>query len=117
MNDPDYRLLVSKTSKKVRNCILARSNLDLLIAPFFYIDDVTIVALIYHLGIDLMRSCVYNPYEAASPPNELIRLLVQHAKRKRSCLVFGCDANAHHTQRGSAGINTRGESILNFIIF
>ena len=48
---------------------------------------------------------------AAASTDDFTALLVEHAKRKRCCLVLGCDANTHHIQWGSADIN-----ILNIII-
>ena len=70
LSDPNYRLLVPKTSEKERTCILARLNLDLLITHFFYTGNVTTVAYRDDLGIDLMLSSVYMPYEPTSPHDD-----------------------------------------------
>ena len=56
---PDYSLLVPKTSENVRTCILARSNLDLLITPSLCTSDVTTYR--DDLWIDLMLSSVCMP--------------------------------------------------------
>ena len=61
LSDPDYRLLVPKTSEKVKTCIVARSNLDLIITPSFCTVVVTTVAYRDDLGIDLMLSSMYMP--------------------------------------------------------
>ena len=87
--------------------------MDLYITPSFCTGDITTAAYRYDLAIEL-KSSMYISYEAASPPDDLIGLLVEHAKRKRCRLVLGCNANAHHTQWGNSNTNTRGESTLNF---
>ena len=90
--------------------------MDLLITPSFCTSDVTTVAYRDDLGIDLMLSSVYMSYEATSSLDNLIGLQVEYANRKRCRFVLSCNANAHHTQWGSADINTRCASIFNFII-
>ena len=83
--------------------------MDLLITLSFCTGDVTRVAYKVDLGIDPMLQFVYITYEAASPPDDLIGLLLDHAKRKICWLVcWLVDANAHHSQRGSSDINISG---------
>lgn len=66
--------------------------------------------------IELLLSSVYMSYEAATPCDNIIAILVEHAQRKSCRLVLGCSANAHRTQCSSFDINIRDKSILNFII-
>ncbi|XP_037813120.1 uncharacterized protein LOC119604513 [Lucilia sericata] len=50
------------------------------------------------------------------PPNRLVREIVCEADRRHIPLLMGADANAHHTVWGSSDINSRGESLLDFLL-
>ena len=67
------------------------------------------------LEIELLLSSVYMPYEAASLSDDVIAILVEHAKRKRCRLVFGCDTNSNHPQWSCVDKDISGKSISNFI--
>jgi hypothetical protein len=42
--------------------------------------------------------------------------LVMGCRAEGTHLIFGCDANAHHTSCGSTNINSRGESLFNYVV-
>lgn len=54
--------------------------------------------------------------DAYEPPPSTVRTLIEAANRGKKKVVISCDANAHHTIWGSTDINTRGESLFNYII-
>jgi len=54
----------------------------------------------------------YLSFEKENPADALVRGLVEEYEKLRNGLVIGCDANAHHTQRGCPNNNDRGESLF-----
>jgi hypothetical protein len=50
------------------------------------------------------------------PPQEKVKRLVTHVKDRRLELLLGCDAKSHHEVWGRIDINSRRESLLDFIM-
>jgi hypothetical protein len=49
------------------------------------------------------------------PPREL-RDVITYCCGNNLQVIAGCDANAHYIVRGSNGINTRGHSLLEYLV-
>jgi len=66
---------------------------------------------------EIILGSAYLPYDDVEPPppGELERL-VMSCRAEGTRLIFGCDANAHHTSWGSTNINNRGESLFNYFM-
>lgn len=111
-----YDTLAVYSCGKVRACIIAKSELNLILSYDFSTGDLVTALLENGNGSTLLLVSVYLPYEERDPPCEAVRRLVQHAADKRFRLLMGCDANAHHSQWGCPDINGRGESVFDFII-
>ncbi|XP_072398155.1 uncharacterized protein [Diabrotica undecimpunctata] len=46
----------------------------------------------------------------------IVEDVITYSRRENLHLILGCDANAHHLAWGSTNINSRGESLLQFIL-
>ena len=64
---------------------------------------------------EIILASAYLPGEDPVAPTDDVIGLIRHCKANNKKLVLGCDANAHHTAWGSSNVNTRGESLLDFI--
>jgi len=66
---------------------------------------------------EIILGSAYLPYDDVVPPSpEELERLVTGCRAKGTHLIIGCDANSHHTSRGSTNINNRGESLFNYIM-
>jgi hypothetical protein len=45
-----------------------------------------------------------------------VRDISEHCQSRKKKLIVGCDANAHHKLLGSTGINSRGDSLKEFLV-
>lgn len=93
-------------NKPARACVFARKDVNSLLLKQFSNNG---------LGKTLICCSAYLPYDESVPTPELIRL-VNYCKGKNLDLLIGCDANSHHIVWGSSDINTRGRSLLEFIL-
>ena len=57
----------------------------------------------------------YFPGDEEEAPPSLISNFVTRCREQNQHFIIGCDANAHHTVWGSNDINSRGESLLEYI--
>jgi hypothetical protein len=66
---------------------------------------------------EIILGSAYLPYDDAEfpPPGELEKLAMG-CRAEGTHLIFGCDANAHHTSGEITNINKRGESLFNYIM-
>jgi hypothetical protein len=59
---------------------------------------------------EIILVSAYLPYDdAVPPPLEELEKLVMGCRAQGTHLIIGCDANSHHTSRGSTNINNGGE--------
>ncbi|TGZ51586.1 hypothetical protein DBV15_11906 [Temnothorax longispinosus] len=112
----EYTLLHSQTAGKKRTCIVAKRSLTLTLLTQYSTNDLTVATCESQGNTKLLLASSYMPYDEAEPPPEAVQNLVLEARKQGRQLVIGCDANGHHIQWGSKGINERGESIMDFIL-
>jgi hypothetical protein len=66
---------------------------------------------------EIILGSAYLPYDDAEPPTpEELEKLVMVCRAQGTHLIIGCDANSHHTSWGSRNINSRGDSLFNYIM-
>jgi hypothetical protein len=66
---------------------------------------------------EIILGSSYLPYDDVEPPpSGKLEKLMTGCRAEVTHLLVGCDANAHHTSRGSTNINNRGESLFNYIM-
>ena len=96
----------------VKNRINSMANLR-----FCSIDAITmeVSAVVGDCRRTIRFSSVYLPYEEPDPPSAMVRDIVQHSAEKKK-EILQIDANAHHILWGSTDINTRGESLMEYMI-
>ena len=61
-------------------------------------------------------SSVYLPYEEPDPSSAMTRDIVQHNAEEKREIILGTDANAHHSLWGSTDINSRCESLMEYMV-
>jgi splicing factor 45 len=65
----------------------------------------------------LVLASAYLPYDSPNPPpSEDLEQLEPFCGHSNLWIIIGADANIHHIIWGSSETNTRGESLLEFII-
>jgi hypothetical protein len=114
------KVLRANTADKTRTCIITK-GVEATLLPQLSCGDLMAAQLRHTLvdGIrrDVIIGSAYMPYDSEDlPPQEQIKSLVTYAKDKGLELLLGCDANSHHEVWGSTDINSRGESLLDFIM-
>jgi hypothetical protein len=66
---------------------------------------------------ELIVASAYLPYDSDEPPpTKEVRDIIEYCRSRKKQLIMGCDANAHTTLWGSTGSNTRGESLMEFLV-
>lgn len=106
--------------EKVRTCILASKNCDILPLRQFCKGDVTAALLKFKINGNeqtIIVASTYMPYDRnLLPPNQEFTDLVNYSKIRNLPLLTGCDANSHHLVWGSTNCNPQGEALLSFIL-
>lgn len=64
---------------------------------------------------EIAVASAYFPGDVPEVPPPEIASFVQFCKENNKSFIIGCDANAHHTVWGSTDINSRGESLLEYL--
>ncbi|GJQ68110.1 hypothetical protein Trydic_g16792 [Trypoxylus dichotomus] len=65
----------------------------------------------------LLLGTAYLPYDQEDPPpTSEVKTLMSYAGVHKLQLLFGCDANTHHTIWGSRDTNKRGESLFSHLV-
>lgn len=110
----DYVLFYKSGTVRQRTCILANKNLKIFLLDSYSDEDNTVVRWERNkTDKPLVLISSYMPYDSGNqPPSNTLRRVVDSW---REDMLIGCDANAHHTQWGSTDINSRGESLLDYI--
>ncbi|XP_058977883.1 uncharacterized protein LOC131806741 [Musca domestica] len=101
-----YITYATSNGEKVRTCIVAKKNLNLIFLNNFSGGDATAVRLETRTGKTLFLVSLYLPFEHPDPPGQVVEELVSVLGGKGG-LIIGCDANAHHSQWGSSNTNAR----------
>ena len=111
------KILVHEKGCKPRACIVFNKKTNFLPVSELCSED-TVVAYVEVKGQNrpkVLFCSAYLPGEKQDPTEELTKV-VDYARRQKSELIVGCDANAHHTIWGSTGINKRGELLSDFLL-
>lgn len=113
-----YIILQDKNSPRPRACIIVSKDVKASFLPQFSNGD--LVAMLVNLteggfSTNLVVASAYLPYESAQAPGADVEELVKFCSANGHSLLLGCDANAHHSVWGSSNINSRGESLLEFV--
>jgi hypothetical protein len=114
------KLIYSRTTQNPRTCILVKKGSQILPLMKYCSRDLTAVKIKSSSEEgprEITLGSAYLPYDDAEPPptRELERL-VTGCRTEGTHLIISCDANSHHTSRGSTNINNRGESLFNYIM-
>jgi hypothetical protein len=82
--------------------------------------DATTVRITYAYGggnRELVVSSAYLPYDSDEPPpSKEVKDIIDYCYSRKKQLIIRCDANAHHTLRGSTGVDPRGESLMEYLV-
>lgn len=101
-----------------RACIICRKSLNLRLIP--QISSKDIVACLFKFRYSGQEKSVvicsaYLPYDRAVPTPEL-QTVVNYCQSNNLPVLIGCDANSHNLIWGSTNTNSRGVSLLEFIV-
>lgn len=100
-----------------RVCLLIRRDINYFLLSDLCDRDTIAVHVIQPGGAEAVICSAYFPGDAEEqPPPQMVQNIVAHCRRKNVQLVMGCDANAHHVAWGSTNNNSRGESLLNYLL-
>lgn len=114
-----YNLFYDTLCNRPRACIIAKSGLNA-INLVNYLDGDLVAVSINHIvngcRTDFVFVSAYLPYDGVDPLSVKAKAVLNLCGSKKK-LVFGCDANAHHTVWGSSDCNKRGEDLMDYILF
>jgi hypothetical protein len=103
-----------------RSCIYVRNHINALPLLEMCSRDATMVRIRYtHSGgcKELIVASAYLPYDPGEPtPTKEVRDNTDYYCSRKKQLIIGCDANSHHTLWGSTSSNSRGESLMEFLV-
>ena len=108
-----FNILSTKTSGKLRSCIVSNKSINLTLLPHSSNEDIT--AVLWERGNrakPTIMASAYLPTDAEQPTAGFTKLVENH---RGSEMIIGCDANAHHTMWGSKDCNKRGKELLDYI--
>lgn len=114
-----YLTIQSNNSRIPRACIIISNELKASLLPQFITDD--LVAMILNIKeagtiTKIAVASAYLPYDSVQqPPGAVVEELVSFCQSQGLPLLLCCDANSHHTVWGSTDINSRGQSLIEFI--
>ncbi|XP_072757485.1 uncharacterized protein [Anoplolepis gracilipes] len=110
----------TRSNRKIRTCI-ATKGLTAIFMPQLSCENLTVIQTKLKFSttesLDVLISSAYMPYDSVEPPPQVeINNLITYAEERGLGLLLGCDANSHHVGWGSSDINSRGESLHDFIM-
>jgi len=113
------KLYKAETTDEITACIITKGN-DATLLPQFRCGDLVVIQLKIKqgngIGSDMIVGSLYLSHDLRDlPPQEKLKRLVTHVKDGRLELLLGCDAKSHHEVWGRIDINSRGESLMDFI--
>lgn len=111
-----YNTLYKVGTVKPRACIMVKNTLNVFILSDYSDKDTVTVAMETNRRTIWLASCYMAHDHGTQPPNTLVRKFIRAANRTNMPAIICADANAHHTVWGSSDINTRGESLFDFIL-
>jgi hypothetical protein len=111
--------IYSRSTQNPRACILIKKGFQILPLTHHSSRDLTAVKIKTSSGRgprEIILGSAYHPYNDVEliTPEELDRL-VMGCSAEGAHLIFGYDANSHHTSWGSTNINNGGESLLTIL--
>ena len=108
----------TENAEKCRTCIVASPDLKIFKLSQFSNKDHTTVILKNAITNDkFVFSSVYMPYDSpTTPPDELMKNLVEHCQTCNLKLIIGSDTNCHNEIWGSSDNNSRGDDLLEYIV-
>ena len=113
------KLIYDRNTEKPRAAILANSDLDWFPINQFISRDLVAISVTYKAEdrkVDVICASAYFPGDDEEAPPREVEDLIKHCHRENLPYIIGCDANSHHTIWGSSDINSRGESLLEFLL-
>ncbi|XP_073811771.1 uncharacterized protein [Musca autumnalis] len=111
LSDGNYTTFATSSGDKVRTCIVAKKNLNLMYLSNYSGGDITAVIMQDRSQKSTIFASIYMPYESPDPPGQHVESLIE--MMGSTCLIImGCDANAHHFHWGSSDTNARVTSKL-----
>ncbi|KAI5735212.1 hypothetical protein M8J77_015582 [Diaphorina citri] len=122
LNDTGGTLVYHKgSSENPRTCLLINKKHNFLLLQEHTSRDLVAVKLQYISGGSRLETVIGSAYFPGNdthppPPVEVDALIQRVVSRGGAHLILGCDANAHHTVWNSTDTNTRGESLLEYIV-
>jgi hypothetical protein len=114
------KLYKANTTDEIRACIITKGN-DTTLLPQFSCGELVVIQLKIKqangINSDMNVGSLYMPHDSRDlHPQERVKKQVTHVKDRRLELLLGCDANSHYEVWGRTDINSRGESLLDFIM-
>src|SRR5262249_43000658 len=104
-----------------RTCIFVHKRYNAILLQELSNEDLTVLYLerkVKGASEPLVVASAYLPYDHPEGrehcTEELIKL-IEYCKSEELPLLVGCDANAHHVVWGSTNVNSRGESLLEYL--
>jgi hypothetical protein len=108
------------TTDEIKACIISKET-DATVLPQFGCGDLAVIQLKIKkadgIDSDMTVGSLYLPHDSRDlPPQENVKRLATYVKDRGLELLLGCDAKSHHEVQGRTDINSRGESLLDFIM-
>ncbi|XP_053968283.1 uncharacterized protein LOC128869701 [Anastrepha ludens] len=107
-----YKLMACSGLGKPRSCMLIRKELNAFILPNFSNEDIVTVSLEGPAGKLWLMSAYMAHEDEVEPPPLMLREALAEARRRKTGVIVGTDANSHHTCWGSSNINARVGGML-----
>lgn len=118
LNSKQGKLIYCRGQGRPRAALMLNNNINFLPLTEFTTRDLsTAIIDIPTQGGEskAVIASAYFPPESQDLPSTDVKRLIEFCKKGNHQLIFGCDANAHHTVWGSSDIRTKGEYFLEFI--
>lgn len=116
---PNTKVIYDTGAAKPRAALIIDTNIKHLPLTEYTNGDTAAVLVEADLNgkkIEIVIVSAYFPGDANEIPPANVTELVSYCRANNKTLILGCDANAHNTIWGSTDTNTRGESLLEYLI-
>lgn len=114
-----YNIPALPGNEKLRTCIITSKSLNITPLPQFCDGDITSLLMhktIGHFENGIIFCSGYLPHDDDGLlPSPKLRATIDFAHKHKYPIIIGCDANAHHFLWGSSDVNSRGESLAEYI--
>jgi len=109
--------VISACTNAPRACIWVKNGLSCTpLLEFCSRDQTAVRTRCGATGRPLILASVYMARDTPHAPPQEFALLVEYARVSGNELVVGCDSNSHNTAWGCRDTNTRGKSLIEFIV-